>query len=57
MLEQWFMHWYRRQFARWSLLERVRAGRVPAGTKPREIPGETPRATESRSVVRRVVRH
>lgn len=30
MLEQLFMNWYRRQMARWQLLEQVRAGSLPA---------------------------
>jgi hypothetical protein len=30
MLEQLFMNWYRRQIARWQLLEQVRAGSLPA---------------------------
>lgn len=53
MLEQLFMRWYRRQMARWILLEQVRAGRPPARHLP--MPGQ--RIAERRSVRRRTFRH
>jgi hypothetical protein len=57
MLEHWFVRWYRRQMARWILLQQVRSGKPPA--RELDNPG---RIAEQRSpgrgsVVQRSLRH